>query len=103
MDWTFERAIDVIRQAGDVDGSDRLKPIGGKAGLDHILTAEAFILDQSPETPAQALAILDLAIANLAVGGRADGRDLCGLESVRRFLISLGERDEPGRIAELGG
>jgi len=71
--------------------------------LDHILTAEAFILDQSPEAPAQALAVLDLAIAKIAVGGRADGRDLCGLESVRRFLISLGERDEPGRIAELGG
>ncbi|QBQ49945.1 hypothetical protein [Brevundimonas naejangsanensis] len=103
MDWTFERAIDVIRQAGDVDESDRLKPIGGKAGLDHLLGAEVFILDQSPETAEQALAILDLAVANLAVGGRADGRDLCGLERVRGFLVSLGEREGMGRTPERDG
>lgn len=94
MDWTFESAMEAIRRAGGAQGSERLAPIGEKAGLDHLLGAEVFILDQSPETPTQALAILDMAIANITVGGRADGRDLGALERVRLFIMRL---EEPAR------
>lgn len=86
MNWTFESAVAVICRASDAQASGRLHPVGGKAGLDLLLGAELFLLEQAPETLDQAVALLDLAIANLAVGGRPDGRDLGALERIRTFL-----------------
>ena len=50
---------------------------------------ERIILDHRPRTAGEAVAMLDLIIPDLAVGGRCDGRDVVALVSIRTLLSSL--------------
>lgn len=47
---------------------------------------ERVILDHVPKTLAEAVAMLDLVISEVSIGGRADGRDVKALESIRSLL-----------------
>jgi len=50
---------------------------------------ERIILEHRPRTAAEAVAMLDLIIPDLAAGGRCDGRDVVALASIRTLLSSL--------------
>jgi hypothetical protein len=47
---------------------------------------ERVILDHVPKTLAEAVAMLDLVIPEVSLGGRADGRDVKALQSIRTLL-----------------
>jgi hypothetical protein len=47
---------------------------------------ERVILDHVPKTPAEAVAMLDVIIPEVSLGGRADGRDVKALQSIRSLL-----------------
>lgn len=47
---------------------------------------ERVILDHVPKTLAEAVAMLDVIIPEVSLGGRTDGRDVKALESIRSLL-----------------
>jgi hypothetical protein len=47
---------------------------------------ERIILDHRPTSSTEAVAMLDIAIPDIAGGGRTDGRDLKALKSIRDML-----------------
>lgn len=49
-------------------------------------TLERVILDHVPKTLAEAVAMLDVVIPEVSIGGRADGRDVKALRSIRDLL-----------------
>jgi hypothetical protein len=49
-------------------------------------TLERVILDHVPKTLAEAVAMLDVIIPDVSAGGRADGRDVKALRSIRTLL-----------------
>lgn len=54
--------------------------------FDDVDRLERFVLDHTPTTREQAASMLLVAIINLKIGGRCDGRDLKAVEAVRTFL-----------------
>lgn len=49
---------------------------------------ERLVLDHTPTSSAEAVAMLDVVLQNLTCGGRSDGRDLKAVERVRDFLAN---------------
>lgn len=47
---------------------------------------ERLILGHFPNSPAEAVMIMDLIIPNLLAGGRSDGRDVSALINIREML-----------------
>lgn len=47
---------------------------------------ERVILDHRPSTAPEAVAMLDVVISDVIGGGRADGRDIKALQSIRSML-----------------
>ena len=87
--WTFETALAVWRAFNQEVA--RSKPMSSEqreiAENDAFVvadSAELFILDQRPQTPAQAAAVLEVVMEQPDL--RVDGRDRVALRHVRDFL-----------------
>ena len=98
--WTFETALAVWR-AFNLEAA-KPKPMSSEqreiAENDAFVvadSAELFILDQRPQTPAQAAAVLEVVMEQPDL--RVDGRDRAALRHVRDFLrpktpVAIGAR-----------
>ena len=56
--------------------------------FDAVDRLERFVLDHTPASREEAASMLFVALINLKIGGRCDGRDLRAVEAVRTFLTS---------------
>jgi hypothetical protein len=54
-----------------------------------VLRLERIILDHTPASPGEAVAMLDVIIPELMAGGRSDGRDILALDRIRTMLGAL--------------
>jgi hypothetical protein len=58
----------------------------GEAAYQTLQRLERIILDHTPHTPFEAVAMLDIIIPDVSAGGRSDGRDVKALCSIRSML-----------------
>lgn len=86
-DWTLEHSVEALQAV-------RQGAAGTDVSFDRQIEAEERTLDRAPATLSEAAALLQLALADLEVGGRGDGRDLAAVQRVADFLLALGQAPE---------
>lgn len=88
-DWALEHSVDALQAV-------RQGAAGMDASFDCVIEVEQRTLDRSPTSLAEASALLRLALADLEVGGRSDGRDLGAVQRVADYLLALDRASEAG-------
>lgn len=88
-DWTLEHSVEALEAV-------RKGTAGTDASFERVIEAEQRTLDRLPSSPSEASALLRLALADLEVGGRRDGRDLGAVQRVADYLVTLHHQEEPG-------
>lgn len=81
-DWTLEHSVEALEAV-------RQGKAGTDASFERVIEAEQRTLDTLPSSLSEASALLRLALADLEVGGRGDGRDLGAVQRVADYLVTL--------------